>query len=161
MRIILSLIVVNLLLTSCGLIDGMAKSESTRKFTDEEQAQNFFNSSTIECESGDCPQAIGGLYTYAGQDESYSVGSCSLTLISSNTVITNRHCLPEDIEKAGSSCFNRIRIILPQAEGFPTETYECDKVVAASLHYPQTAAPDWSVLKFKGQTKRKPIQKNI
>lgn len=150
------------LLSSCGIIEGVATNQSKREFSTEAQAQHFFNTSTIDCNSQDCPENVGGLYTFTTKSEtSYNVGSCSLTLIDSNRVITNRHCLPDDIETSGSLCKKRIKILFPQNKDFSFESYDCKQVVKASVHYPNVGGPDWAVIEFEGSTKRKPIKKKL
>src|SRR5687767_7543906 len=114
---------------ACGIVELIKIKPDEYKFSNKVDAQTVFNGSKVSCEDG-CPQYVGGLVTYTEGRNSYIVSVCSLTLIDDNLILTNRHCLPDDLQYKGASCAGRIRVKLPATNGFRSEDFECNRVEA-------------------------------
>lgn len=133
-------------------------------FASSAEAVLAFHNSKIECKDlSKCPDSVGSLTTYEENisidpqtPSTYSVGSCSFTLVAEGTILTNRHCIPISIKHAGTSCSEAIQINFPQTQNHQSEKLECDKVVALSPKFAREddIATDWAVLSFKGKTER-------
>lgn len=144
------------LLTACS--SSGDDSRQTYTFSDKETALQVFNSSRISC-SGPCHESAGGLTHYSSRGRSsYVVGVCSLTYIGNNQVLTNKHCVDNDLQYAGANCKDRIKMYFPAAQGKPAESFMCDKVLSVS---PLSVSgsnnvdrPDWAILTFSGSTRR-------
>ncbi len=89
----------------------------------------------------------------------HSQGVCSGSLIGTDIVATNLHCLPEDLAHVGADCQNRIQFIFSPQEGKEEERIECDRVVYLS---PPLGAdvlkPDYAFIKLKTSPRRKHLE---
>jgi hypothetical protein len=140
----------------------------TYTFENETTAQRVFKSSTLTCKDGQCPEGVGGLTSYSdvvGPDGSkgYEVGACTHTLISPDRILTNKHCLPVDLQVKGQSCEKRILIKFPASRGKPAENIECGKIVDFSEPSTETVIaqhPDWAVIELKTSSSRQPVPTN-
>jgi hypothetical protein len=126
---------------------------ATRKYVDKEDAQKAFESSTVNCSTEDCPGFVGGLYAYTSDFMSYEISSCSATLISKNRILTNRHCIPDDLKFKGARCNQRIKIYFPKTQDYQEKRHECDQIEYITS-YDSTMAPDWAVIRFKEASDR-------
>lgn len=122
--------------------------------------------SSITCPNGNCPEYVGGLYLIdknPDSEQGWGVFGCSHTLISSNLVLTNGHCVPSDIQFAGASCRNHIKIYFPATRGDSAEKYNCAEVVSFS-HDPNDddkVKMDYAVLRLDTPTQRTPTDFNF
>lgn len=135
----------------CGLVVELPKEQrQDYDFDNRIDAQRVFNGSRINC-SSDCPHYVGGLVTYTESVGRYSVGVCSLTLVDDNSVLTNRHCLPDDLKYEGAQCAGRIRVKLPATSGFRAEDFECSHVefLSPGGSTPEEVRPDYAVLRIR------------
>ncbi len=148
--------------SGCGL-DKIFNQKQVYKFNNKTDAQTVFNQSRVECESGDCPEYIGGLVTYTDLGRSWSVQVCSLTLIAKDTVLTNRHCIPDDLQYRDASCAGRIRIKLNSSGSRASENFECVRVVALSPADTDDSAiyADWAVLRLNGSSRFEPADLSL
>ncbi len=151
------------LLSSCGWFEGESKNLDERVFEDRKTAERSFNNSQIVCdlEAGECPESVGGLLSLSA--DRLEIKACSLTLVSRNTVLTNSHCLPEDLKSEGAFCVGRINIIFPQANGKPMEKRDCSyiKKLSDQEFSNQVAYPDWALLRLSQPVDRKPADKSV
>lgn len=87
--------------------------------------------SVVVCEKHErasCPSAVGVLLVRTANWN----GQCTVSLIGDRFAITNSHCLPHAIRKAGSDCSRSLRLVFPKT---PTHGYEhvaCAEVISAS-----------------------------
>lgn len=100
-----------LVLTNCSLDDGYSDYGNYYTYQDQNSAQKAFDNIKIVCENkNDCPDSVGGMIYLETSYENYStyikLGSCSQTLIGSNRVVMNRHCLPSGSKYKGATCGN-------------------------------------------------------
>ncbi len=89
------------------------------------------------------------------------VGLCTAVLVASDLMLTNSHCIPEDLKQPGSSCVSRIKFAFPAqpAQGLGEEILDCDEVISASaLGDPSfIAVPDYAVLRLSHASQRRPL----
>ena len=89
------------------------------------------------------------------------VGLCTAVLIGPDLVLTNSHCVPEDLKQSGASCANRVRIAFPaqDAAGIVEEVLDCDEVVSVSAIGDPAflAVPDYALLRLSHASQRRPI----
>lgn len=142
------------LLAACS---NSSSNDGQWEFESPLEAREVFNTSTISCPTGDCPESIAGLYTLEERAVTVRLGACSGTLIDENHIITNAHCVEDSIKKVGSSCTGKIKVNFPAIAGKPAERYDCDKVVAISEDSTSQTEPDWAILSFKGKSARKAV----
>ena len=153
MKKIIVLLMVQSLLSGCGLILLASLSDSSeRTYDNPNTAEVSFKQSTVECNEADCPTFAGGLYNLKA--DKLSVGACSLTLIGPDRVLTNAHCIPDDINHEGATCRGRILINFPKSEGFAAERIECQSVEKIASNSYKVDEPDWAILKLRRVTNR-------
>ena len=119
---------------------------------------------SITCSSEDCPSFVGGLFIKKDKKSEARPGLCSTSLISPSRVLTNAHCIPVDIAKAGSDCEGRIRMVFPKTKDHPGESFHCKRVLSIAdfkhNHNNKNFAqlqPDWAVLELDRVSSRKPV----
>lgn len=126
-----------------------------------EQAEKVFNTSNLTCANLDCAESAGGLIQFTVEKDEAYVAGCTMTLIGSDRVLTNKHCIPSDIWAKGLSCQGRIKFRFPKIKNKPFELFECDRVLDLSAGLPEDnnyVNPDWAILKMAGSTSRTPAQ---
>lgn len=135
------------LLSGCGALELFKLPKvKTYTYSNKEDAQTVFNGSTVSCQ-GSCPEHVGGLVSYTESYYSYSIGVCSLTLISKGLALTNRHCIPSDLRYEGALCKGRMRVKLPAAAGLGSADFECFRVERiAAWSSENSIEPDWAVV---------------
>ena len=168
---IFSLIVIQLSLSSCGFKFGSDDSDSfNRTFEDAEEAAFVYRNSTILCdvEAQNCPSYVAALVAFTELTEykngdystSFVVSYCSGTLIDGQRILTNRHCLPDDLQYAGADCRDRFKIIFPRVIGYGAEKLDCDSVESLTSDAAYTndgdsvTHEDWAIIRIKDQTSR-------
>ncbi len=105
----------------------------------------------IQCEPGaECSPSV-GLLGIAVDDK--DAGQCSASLIGDDLVVTNSHCVPDDIKKVGASCEKRLWLHFVPDSRYESQL-ECEKVLAVSLPKGSTKNPDYAVLKMKQKSAR-------
>lgn len=113
--------------------------------------QILAKNASIQCEPGaECSPSV-GLLGIAVDDK--DAGQCSASLIGEDLVVTNSHCVPDDIKKVGASCEKRLWLHFVPDSRYESEL-ECEKVLAVSLQKGSTKNPDYAVLKMKQKSKR-------
>jgi len=74
------------------------------------------------------PQAQSVVMLLSTKNNSVDYGQCTGTLVAPDTVLTNRHCLPQDIAHSGAFCKDRILV------GFSDgRKIDCHRVLSASV----------------------------
>lgn len=83
-----------------------------------------------------CPESVASLeITYSIRDQLINAAppfECLGSLVGDGLLLTNRHCLPKDIQYVGASCFGRVLAHFPETLHVTAETLECAKVVGLS-----------------------------
>ncbi len=156
---------VGLTLMSCGSSKKDAPVGNTIHLENDEELQNAIATSKVFCMENYCPSNVGKLlfWSKSKTDDGYDFGVCSGTLIDSNTLITNRHCVPEDLN-TGDDCSDRLIVQFPSDDslGTSSENIKCSYV--AKAYSKDAGGPDIAILKvrsskyFRKSTKRKAHQ---
>lgn len=88
-------------------------------------AQRMAKYVMLDCVNGDCDPSVGLLSVTLLYEGAWNVGQCTASLIGPDMLVTNGHCIPQDLEANGSSCANRMWINFADETGHP----EFDKQV--------------------------------
>jgi hypothetical protein len=83
---------------------------------------------TVSCGDANCNPSVAMLVGTTSK----SIEACSASLIDSDTLITNSHCIPDDLKIDGADCSSRIFVFFPADGGFGDERVECGTVLHAS-----------------------------
>ena len=132
-------------------------------FFDKFRARQTYLQAGVSCPTGDCPSFVGGLYSLSHNSESerYDLSGCAVSLIGPDRILTNSHCIPEDISQMGGSCRDSIRIVFPKTKEHPLETFNCLEILNKSSVEKKPNHPDWAVLKLDKASARKPVDLNL
>ncbi len=139
---------------------GCTKSHNGKlQFDDELHARRIFSQSVVDCPTGDCPGFVGGLYNISlnKTTKQYDVSACSASLIGPDQILTNAHCVPEDISRIGDLCQGHIRVVFPKTDTHPLETFACQKILNISPVPENPENPDWVILKLDRVSVREPL----
>jgi hypothetical protein len=85
---------------------------------------------------------------------------CTAFLIAPDLVMTNSHCIPEDLKRPGSDCMDRIRILFPAGSSGVGESLACSHVLKASnLEITENRAnEDFAFLELARASSRSPLE---
>lgn len=112
----------------------------------------------LECpQPSDCNPAVAMLSgVQPASDSGWGTYQCSAVLVDSQTVLTNRHCLPRDLlaSVAGDSWSRRIWLAFP---GDAQDLRQATGLVARSLRKDSTGL-DWAYLKLDRPVARTPVR---
>jgi hypothetical protein len=122
----------------------------------EKRASEFFAKGGVSCSGANCHDSAAMLLA-ANLKEQYS--TCSGFLIAPDTLVTNSHCVPDDLkEKPSTDCMNRISIHFPRTAELQAEKVNCREVVEASKLYDMSktgdVGQDYAVIKLAREVKR-------
>lgn len=106
---------------------------------------------------GKCVAAV-GMLTIATEDHS---GACTATLVRNDVVVTNSHCIPDDLKRSGSICSDRIWINFPAHPEHPDYDARvgCREVLHASDldSWSEEVKPDYAFLRLERPVNRPPL----
>lgn len=151
------------LLSSCTPKDQIPAKLAAHKIDAEENEFPFLmNTAEARCEDSspeNCPPGAALLVIRGKMNGEVSLGQCSGFLIDERTVMTNSHCLPEEIRHSGNSCSGKIKFVFPKSGSFESESSECETVLSASQIKNKGESgfgidPDYAVLSLKSSVVR-------
>lgn len=104
----------------------------------------------VYCEyPDDCPPAINQLQ--------YKNKRCTAFLVARDLIATNRHCLPDEMNKERESC-DGISFLFPKSKNHETETLKCKTIEFLSEPLvPNSVNVDLAVLRTQTATNREPL----
>jgi len=115
------------------------------------QAEN----AEVHCQDvRDCPDAVGLWAATTGK----SSFQCTAFLIDSIHAVTDRHCIPQDLQSEGRSCRDRAWLHLPSASGVKGEVLGCDRVEILSRTDARVGDPDYAVVRLQRASSRQPLK---
>ena len=82
-------------------------------------AQRMAQNVQLSCQNGDCDSSVGLLSITLEHEGDWNVGQCTASLVAPDTLVTNGHCIPPDLEASGSGCANRIWINFAEEAAHP------------------------------------------
>ena len=121
-----------LTITSCGgskSSNGSSSSSALKKFINLDDLKAALDRQVVECgEAGlSCP-GFSAKITFWGYDENYYLGVCSGTLYNNKYIITNSHCIPKEIAKAGADCSDQLKVLFPTTKYYNSESAKCKNI---------------------------------
>jgi len=107
----------------------------------------------------ECPGGVALILAKKHADED-EIDRCSSFLINSRTLVTNRHCIPEDLRDKTLSCAGRLTAVFPKTSRFAAERAECESILTISSEAPESAAGqmDYAVIRLNRRVKRAKFQ---
>lgn len=124
------------------------------------EAKKLAQNSSIYCPDQDnCPSAI-SLLTTAHGAPSYGVGRCTGFLIADDMMVTNSHCIPDDLKREDSSCSGRIWAHFPKTTKHAPEIRKCVRVRFTSKNDPARAQLffDIALIELDRPSRRTPLK---
>lgn len=109
----------------------------------------------VSLNEGDCPSGV-ALLLVKKDIRDDEIERCSSFLINSRTLVTNRHCIPEDLREKGLSCAGRITAVFPKTSRLAAERAECESITSISPEVTEfaTGHPDYAVIRLSRPVKR-------
>ncbi len=162
---ILLLLFLSLALTGCGSKSGsVSNTEST---TDEVQTyinldllKEALNKQVVICgEAGlACPSYSAKLAFWGKSDKrgEYFLGVCSGSLYKGKYIITNSHCIPQEIARAGAFCRDQLKVLFPTTKYNNAESAECSKII--QVYNPKLEQPDIAVIELASVVARDSVE---
>ncbi len=158
---------------ACSSGESPRSTDSRLQLDSQKAALEFINNDQVSCR-GECPEAVGAFYMYSKKSslaKTHEVRLCSVTLISENRILTNKHCI-EGVLKAGDVCGIKadIEIKFPATKSKPYLTRKCRRVLSTSEDYfiagsdpkdlkRKLQVPDWAVIELsENVTDRQAVQ---
>ncbi len=80
-------------------------------------AQERAKNAQLSCEGGRCHPSVGLLTIVNKETNGWGVGQCTASLVSSDVVVTNGHCIPMDLKESGASCRGRLWLTFGSESG--------------------------------------------
>lgn len=97
-----------------------------------EEAENLFRTFTVECKDPEaCNPSVALLMA---RESPTSMNVCTASLVGSDYMFTNKHCLPTDIMYAGASCRDRVLFKFPKTHSHEEVWSDCDSVIEVSSY---------------------------
>jgi hypothetical protein len=140
---------------SCGgskstSINTSSNTDELQSFTDHDELKVALDGQTVVCgEPGlSCPgfSAKLAFWGVSENKDSYYLATCSGSLYKGKYIITNSHCIPHEISKAGASCANQIKALFPKTKSFNGEKVNCKRIV--QVYTPSKDGPDLAVIEL-------------
>lgn len=116
-------------------------------------SQEMARNATVSCSgTGECSPSV-GLLSIASPD---SAGQCSASLIGDDIVVTNSHCIADDLKSTGSSCRDRLWLNFASDSSHPEydSRIGCDKVLYSSPETGEPSSPDYAYIKLQKKSNR-------
>jgi hypothetical protein len=117
------------------------------------QARRIIMSARVTCADARCNPSVAMLSIAFTK----GAGACTGTLVGEDIVLTNSHCIPEDLQKPHSSCRGRIFANFP-LDGRNLQfdrRLECDEVIFASeIGTDQNPKPDFAYFRVTKRSNR-------
>ena len=143
--------------SGCGKI-GSNDSPDKRSTVDLAEAQRSAQLTQISCFSdGDCNPSV-AMIAAAWSVPSPGVSVCTGFLVAPDILATNSHCLPVDLDHAGSSCSQRIWAFFPTMSSAQEERLECDTVISSTGNSETVPQQDIAFLRLKTRSSRPALQ---
>ena len=148
----LSLVVISTLLFSCGSKEKNTPIDNRIELENDDELRAALAESSVTCMESSCPSNVAKLAFWQRSSESeegYSFGVCSGTLVDETTVVTNSHCIPEEISYNGANCNGQVLVQFPEDynNGREAESVDCLKV--EEVHDYLNGGPDIAIIKVK------------
>lgn len=142
--------------TAENLADRTApRSAANAKESPGERSRRQAEQAEVRCHSlDDCPDGVGLWAATTGR----SVFQCTGFLIDSIHAVTDRHCIPQDIQREGATCVDRAWLHLPSHSGARGEVLGCQSVAILSHSDSRVGDPDYAVVRLQKPATRSPLQ---
>jgi V8-like Glu-specific endopeptidase len=111
--------------------------------------QKIVNDSEVDCAvASECPANVGLVVLKMGVGKDLGFGQCSGTLIGKDTILTNSHCVPDEVKNFTEHCSDRIAFVLPKAQAGKKKLATCKKVLFASDISKGNLDPDYALIQL-------------
>lgn len=121
------------------------QSESDSKSFDKLMAN-----SSASCAEASCPENVGLIVIKHGS----TAGQCTGSLVGSDVVLTNSHCIPESVKRNNVSCSHALGFILPNGKG----AAKCAEVIYFSDIDSANKKADYAFFRIDRVLTQKPLE---
>ncbi|MFT6069236.1 MAG: hypothetical protein ACJAT2_000287 [Bacteriovoracaceae bacterium] len=138
-----------LALSSCGGSKNTGTPvDNVQIFPSLEELQAALSESSVYCadQTNGCPTNVAKLTFWSKKEEGFALAVCSGTLVNKNFIITNSHCIPDNLNE-GNACDKQILVQFPRTNNIPSEDIKCKNVVR--LFPMKEGQPDLAVISIE------------
>lgn len=136
-------------------------------------AQSMASTGTVDCSGTNCHDSVGMLATVHPEKVEYvwglftsqfPVGQCTAFAVSPTVIVTNAHCVPNDLRSTGANCENRIWVTFPKTANFAGQRAGCRQIMVTSTidEVPGspnfTGLPDYAFIELDRAIARTPLR---
>lgn len=125
-----------------------------------DQLKADLDKQTVICgEAGlSCPSysAKVAFWKRADDQKHFEMKSCSGSLYNGKYIITNSHCIPKEISRAGASCIDQIKVLFPTTKYNESDSAKCKKII--QVYDPSLDRPDIAVIELENVVPRDSIE---
>ena len=131
-------------------INQNAQGDTIYQFKNPAAASESAKAFKLHCKNAPCPENVGSLISHLNDTE---LMLCTFSLIANNIALTNRHCLPDSIKRAGADCNGILEFaLLAPGSKNSSVIYQCDSVISIPEEYNEALKDhqqrDFAVLKM-------------
>ncbi len=148
------------LLASCGRREETSDTTSQlQTFKDLDALNEALDNQRVYCgvPGNACPGYAAKLaFWYEADATKYYLGVCSGTLYQNRYIITNSHCIPPEIKRAGALCSDQIRVLFPNTNQYISQNARCSRVIQA--YQQDQGQPDIAVIELDKNVYREEIR---
>ena len=150
---------VSLTLVSCGGKKNNSTSNTAvvEEFSEFSELQAKFAKHTVICSEVSCPGYVAKLVLwFKAENDKFRLGVCSGTLYKNKYIITNSHCIPDEVKYDGANCSKYIKVLFPQTTEQKEENATCSQVIQVFDNY--NNEPDIAVIELNTNIYREDIK---
>lgn len=125
--------------------------------------QELLGGHSVICPSGTpCPDGVGQVLTKYQENGKTMMSVCTGFLISSDLILTNSHCVPDEVKENPSVCPQQIGIKFPASKQIGEESLACGRLLKASEVYATGPMAflqsDYALIQLEQRTVRTPLR---
>lgn len=158
-QFVLSMMLLLTILTGCGAssTDQSSKSDNRKYYSELDELKKELELQVVICTErmSDCPESIAKLAFWGKSDSSYYMSVCSGNLYKEEFIITNAHCIPDEVKKAGSVCSDQIKVLFPSTQNKSAEAAHCSRIIQV---FDEENNVDLAVFKLNRLVKRSGVE---
>ncbi len=146
-------------ISSCGSKKNSSQTQSSvvEEFQDFLELEKKLSEHSVVCGELDCPGSVAKLVFWgkSKEEDSYYLAVCSGTLFENKYIITNSHCIPEEIKFNGANCSKQLKVLFPKTAKFNDESARCQNII--QVFKEDEGQPDLAIIELERNVLRSNI----
>ncbi|MBC7714717.1 MAG: trypsin-like serine protease [Rhizobacter sp.] len=150
-------------LAGCGVKNTNPKidsnSDELQSYINLDELKAALDKQVVICGEGGlaCPGFAAKITFWgASSKNNYYLAVCSGSLYQNKYIITNSHCIPKEISRAGASCSDQLKVLFPTTKYYESESAKCKSIV--QVYSPDKNQPDLAVIELDRVVNRDSVE---